>query len=248
MIFDLTKNLKPINNLFASSMNLMNNKKLGVRFIKGVRFPKEKKPKSEYLYENGEKVIKILQARSRMVIDGRKKQGDEYRLGGDNLYEWLLANIYEFFVIFELILLKEYPIQCDSKTCPSMTAGKEYEFRWLDKTKPEYKTATTVSAIDYMKFSFEKFKEFYDNLPLDYSKGFVKNFENEIKKFAKWSIRIFSHLNQHHHDENDNEYELDSHIKHVVYVGKIFFFFFLKFFFKSFVNNLNYWMTGNMNH
>ncbi|KAL0374561.1 UNVERIFIED_CONTAM: MOB kinase activator-like 1A [Sesamum radiatum] len=67
---------------------------------------------------------------------------------GEDLNEWLAVNTVDFFNQVNILYgtLTEF---CTSSTCPTMTAGPKYEYRWADGvtiTKP-----IVVSAPQYVE-------------------------------------------------------------------------------------------------
>ncbi|XP_019356907.1 PREDICTED: MOB kinase activator 3C isoform X2 [Crocodylus porosus] len=66
---------------------------------------------------------------------------------GENINDWIAVHVVDFFNRINLIYgtMSEF---CTEKTCPIMSGGLKYEYRWQDDNK--YKKPTKLSAPQYM--------------------------------------------------------------------------------------------------
>jgi MOB kinase activator 1 len=102
-----------------------------------------------------------------------------------------------------------------------MTCGKDFTYLWKDETKKEYKTATSVTAENYILLSLDKIGTFIDTLPSDTNTPYPKDFMKNVKKISKWLFRIYCHLMKNHWPEIEKkgiEAHINSNFKHFIYV------------------------------
>lgn len=66
---------------------------------------------------------------------------------GENLNDWIAVHVVDFFNRINLIYgtVSEY---CTERTCPIMSGGQRYEYRWQDGE--DYKKPTKLAALKYM--------------------------------------------------------------------------------------------------
>ncbi|XP_074764217.1 MOB kinase activator 3C isoform X2 [Athene noctua] len=66
---------------------------------------------------------------------------------GESINDWIAVHVVDFFNRINLIYgtMSEY---CTEKSCPIMSGGLKYEYRWQDDSK--YKKPTKLSAPQYM--------------------------------------------------------------------------------------------------
>lgn len=66
---------------------------------------------------------------------------------GENINDWIAVHVVDFFNRINLIYgtMSEY---CTERSCPIMSGGLKYEYRWQDDSK--YKKPTKLSAPQYM--------------------------------------------------------------------------------------------------
>ncbi|XP_067846149.1 MOB kinase activator 3C-like [Heptranchias perlo] len=119
---------------------------------------------------------------------------------GENLNDWIAVNTVDFFNRINLIYgtICEY---CTERSCPVMSGGLKYEYRWQDEHK--YKRPTKVTAPQYMNLLMDWIETLInneENFPTRVGVPFPKNFMQLCKKILTRLFRVFVHVYIHHFD------------------------------------------------
>ncbi|GCB74229.1 MOB kinase activator 3C-like [Scyliorhinus torazame] len=119
---------------------------------------------------------------------------------GENLNDWIAVNTVDFFNRINLIYgtICEY---CTERSCPVMSGGLKYEYRWQDEHK--YKKPTKVTAPRYINLLMDWIEALInneDNFPTRVGVPFPKNFMQLCKKILTRLFRVFVHVYIHHFD------------------------------------------------
>ncbi|XP_041064094.1 MOB kinase activator 3C-like [Carcharodon carcharias] len=119
---------------------------------------------------------------------------------GESLNDWIAVNTVDFFNRINLIYgtICEY---CTERSCPVMSGGLKYEYRWQDEHK--YKKPTKVTAPQYMNLLMDWIEALInneDNFPTRVGVPFPKNFMQLCKKILTRLFRVFVHVYIHHFD------------------------------------------------
>ncbi|XP_078417025.1 MOB kinase activator 3C-like [Cetorhinus maximus] len=119
---------------------------------------------------------------------------------GEGLNDWIAVNTVDFFNRINLIYgtICEY---CTERSCPVMSGGLKYEYRWQDEHK--YKKPTKVTAPQYMNLLMDWIEALInneDNFPTRVGVPFPKNFMQLCKKILTRLFRVFVHVYIHHFD------------------------------------------------
>eukprot|EP01137_Pigoraptor_chileana_P006075 Opistho-2@50019 len=120
---------------------------------------------------------------------------------GEDLNEWLAVHVVDFFNRINLIYgtVGEF---CDAKSCPTMSAGKQYEYHWMDGEK--YKKPTSMPASQYVILLMEWIEHQVndeDIFPSKVGVAFPKTFLPTVKNIFKRLFRVFAHVYFHHFDK-----------------------------------------------
>ncbi|CAF1009154.1 unnamed protein product [Adineta steineri] len=119
----------------------------------------------------------------------------------ENEDDWIAVHVVDFYNRINLIygIINDY---CTSKTCPTMSGGPRYEYRWCDGIK--YKKPTSLNAHDYMTLLMEWIETILNDesiFPVQTGiGGFPKNFRSTCKKILSRLYRVFVHVYVHHFD------------------------------------------------
>ena len=116
---------------------------------------------------------------------------------GQNLYEWLSVNCFDFEETIQLVYSSVSDF-CSDATCPVMNAGPAVEYLWVIDKKP-----TQVSAQKYCELLFVWICECFDNrkiFPEEFTDKPPKKFMDTITKIYRRLFRVFAHLFYSHMD------------------------------------------------
>lgn len=93
---------------------------------------------------------------------------------GENISDWIAVHVVDFFNRINLIYgtMSEF---CTERTCPIMSGGLRYEYRWQDGD--EYKKPTKLSALKYM------------NLLMDWIESLINNEDIFPTRVGVWQIK-----------------------------------------------------------
>ncbi|XP_052380713.1 MOB kinase activator 3B isoform X1 [Oncorhynchus keta] len=119
---------------------------------------------------------------------------------GEDLNDWVAVHVVDFFNRINLIYgtVCEF---CTEKSCPVMSGGPRYEYRWQDDHK--YKKPTALPAPKYMNLLMDWIEVQINNediFPTSMGIPFPKNFTQICKKIICRLFRVFVHVYIHHFD------------------------------------------------
>ncbi|XP_041741211.2 MOB kinase activator 3B-like [Coregonus clupeaformis] len=119
---------------------------------------------------------------------------------GEDLNDWVAVHVVDFFNRINLIYgtVCEF---CTEKSCPVMSGGPRYEYRWQDDHK--YKKPTALPAPKYMNLLMDWIEVQINNediFPTSVGIPFPKNFIQICKKIICRLFRVFVHVYIHHFD------------------------------------------------
>lgn len=100
---------------------------------------------------------------------------------GENISDWIAVHVVDFFNRINLIYgtMSEF---CTERTCPVMSGGLRYEYRWQDGD--EYKKPTKLSALKYM------------NLLMDWIESLINNEDIFPTRVGVWQVKQFGLLSE----------------------------------------------------
>ncbi|GAB5579831.1 MOB kinase activator 3B isoform X1 [Prionailurus iriomotensis] len=119
---------------------------------------------------------------------------------GEDQNDWVAVHVVDFFNRINLIYgtICEF---CTEQTCPVMSGGPKYEYRWQDDLK--YKKPTALPAPQYMNLLMDWIEVQINNediFPTCVGVPFPKNFLQICKKILCRLFRVFVHVYIHHFD------------------------------------------------
>ncbi|KAM3915016.1 MOB kinase activator 3C-like [Leptodactylus fuscus] len=119
---------------------------------------------------------------------------------GENINDWIAVHVVDFFNRINLIYgtMSEF---CTERSCPIMSGGLRYEYRWQDELK--FKKPTKVSAPLYMNLLMDWIETMINNediFPTRTGIPFPKNFQQVCTKIVTRLFRVFVHVYIHHFD------------------------------------------------
>ncbi|CAM9244262.1 MOB kinase activator 3B-like [Petromyzon marinus] len=114
--------------------------------------------------------------------------------------DWMAVHVVDFFNRVNLIYgtVGEF---CTAHTCPVMSGGPRYEYRWQDDGA--YRRPTAVPAPQYMSLLMDWIEAQINNehiFPTSTGVPFPKNFQQVCKKILTRLFRVFVHVYIHHFD------------------------------------------------
>ncbi|MGH0167545.1 UNVERIFIED_CONTAM: hypothetical protein FKN15_052882 [Acipenser sinensis] len=141
---------------------------------------------------------------------------------GEDLNDWVAVHVVDFFNRINLIYgtICEF---CTEKSCPVMSGGPRYEYRWQDDLK--YKKPTALPAPQYMNLLMDWIEVQINNeeiFPTSIGIPFPKNFIQICKKIVCRLFRVFVHVYIHHFDRiilMGAEAHVNTCYKHFYYFG-----------------------------
>ncbi|XP_049935249.1 MOB kinase activator-like 1A isoform X1 [Nymphaea colorata] len=117
---------------------------------------------------------------------------------GEDPNEWLAVNTVDFFNQVNVLYgtLTEF---CTPNSCPTMTAGPKYEYRWADGV--QIKKPIEVSAPKYVDYLMDWIEAQLDNesiFPQKLGAPFPPNFRDVVKTIFKRLFRVYAHIYHSH--------------------------------------------------
>uniref|UniRef100_A0A0D3FKP0 MOB kinase activator-like 1A n=3 Tax=Oryza TaxID=4527 RepID=A0A0D3FKP0_9ORYZ len=117
---------------------------------------------------------------------------------GEDINEWLAVNTVDFFNQVNLLYgtLAEF---CTPESCPTMTAGPKYEYRWADGV--QIKKPIEVSAPKYVEYLMDWIEGQLDDesiFPQKLGTPFPPNFKEVVKTIFKRLFRVYAHIYHSH--------------------------------------------------
>ncbi|TSM94693.1 MAP kinase-interacting serine/threonine-protein kinase 1 [Bagarius yarrelli] len=139
---------------------------------------------------------------------------------GENINDWIAVHVVDFFNRINLIYgtVSEF---CTERSCPVMSGGPRYEYRWQDGD--HYKKPTKLPALQYMNLLMDWIESLINNeniFPTRIGVPFPKNFQQVCKKMLSRLFRVFVHVYIHHFDSICNmgaEAHVNTCYKHYYY-------------------------------
>ncbi|XP_064136229.1 MOB kinase activator 3A isoform X2 [Loxodonta africana] len=119
---------------------------------------------------------------------------------GEDLHDWVAVHVVDFFNRVNLIY-GTVSDGCSEQSCPVMSGGPKYEYRWQDEHK--FRKPTALSAPKYMDLLMDWIEVQINNedlFPTSVGTPFPKNFLQVVKKILSRLFRVFVHVYIHHFD------------------------------------------------
>mmetsp|Transcript_16897 Transcript_16897/g.43964 ORF Transcript_16897/g.43964 Transcript_16897/m.43964 type:complete len:214 (+) Transcript_16897:113-754(+) len=112
--------------------------------------------------------------------------------------EWYAVHVVDFFNRINLIYgtVSDF---CTKESCPTMSAGVQYEYYWQDDRK--YKKPTRLSAPEYIELLMDWIEMAINDeavFPPSVDTPFPKNFAAIVKQIFRRMFRVFAHVYYHH--------------------------------------------------
>ncbi|KMZ58919.1 MOB kinase activator 1A [Zostera marina] len=139
---------------------------------------------------------------------------------GEDLNEWLAVNTVDFFNQVNLLYgtLNEF---CTPSTCPTMSAGPRFEYRWADGV--QIKKPIEVSAPKYVDYLMDWIELQLNNeavFPQKIGVPFPTNFLDVVRTIFKRLFRVYAHIYHSHFQKIVNlneEAHLNTCFKHFIF-------------------------------
>ncbi|ELV09257.1 MAP kinase-interacting serine/threonine-protein kinase 2 [Tupaia chinensis] len=119
---------------------------------------------------------------------------------GEELHDWVAVHVVDFFNRVNLIY-GTISDGCTEQTCPVMSGGPKYEYRWQDEHR--FRKPTALSAPQYMDLLMDWIEVQINNeevFPTHVGTPFPKNFLQTVRKILSRLFRVFVHVYIHHFD------------------------------------------------
>lgn len=119
---------------------------------------------------------------------------------GEDLNEWLALNVFDFYNTLSMLygMISE---DCTKKTCPKMTAGPDFVYRWRDDQK--FTNPVDLPACEYIGYLMDWVNAQLEDeqiFPSSLHALFPKNFQSIVKNIMRRLFRIYAHCYNHHID------------------------------------------------
>ncbi|XP_050995608.1 MOB kinase activator 3A [Acomys russatus] len=119
---------------------------------------------------------------------------------GEDLNDWVAVHVVDFFNRINLIY-GTISDGCTEQSCPVMSGGPKYEYRWQDEQR--FRKPTALSAPRYMDLLMDWIEVQINNediFPTSVGTPFPKNFLQAVRKILSRLFRVFVHVYIHHFD------------------------------------------------
>ncbi|XP_015260924.1 PREDICTED: MOB kinase activator 3C [Gekko japonicus] len=119
---------------------------------------------------------------------------------GENINDWIAVHVVDFFNRINLIYGTMSEV-CTERSCPIMSGGLKYEYRWQDDHR--FKRPTKLPAPQYMSMLMDWIETLINNediFPTRIGVPFPKNFQQVCTKILTRLFRVFVHVYIHHFD------------------------------------------------
>nr|XP_033811970.1 MOB kinase activator 3A [Geotrypetes seraphini]XP_033811971.1 MOB kinase activator 3A [Geotrypetes seraphini]XP_033811972.1 MOB kinase activator 3A [Geotrypetes seraphini]XP_033811973.1 MOB kinase activator 3A [Geotrypetes seraphini] len=119
---------------------------------------------------------------------------------GEDQNDWVAVHVVDFFNRINLIY-GTISDSCTELSCPIMSGGPKYEYRWQDEHR--YRKPTALSAPKYMNLLMDWIEVQINNediFPTNIGTPFPRNFLQVVKKILSRLFRVFVHVYIHHFD------------------------------------------------
>ncbi|CAL5321752.1 unnamed protein product [Camellia sinensis] len=138
---------------------------------------------------------------------------------GEHPNEWLAVNTVDFFNQVNILYgtLTEF---CTASSCPLMTAGPKYEYRWADGVS--IKKPIEVSASKYVEYLMDWIEAQLDDksiFPQKLGASFPPNFQDVVETIFKRLFHVYAHIYHTHFEKIvslKEEAHLNTCFKHFV--------------------------------
>jgi MOB kinase activator 1 len=117
---------------------------------------------------------------------------------GENVNDWLAVNVTDFYNEISLLYGVLMDV-CTPVSCPSMTAGKNYEYKWADGVR--IKKPIRCSAPKYIDFMMTWVQTTLDDetiFPVRVGEPFPSNIREIVCTMFKRLFRVYAHMYLHH--------------------------------------------------
>ncbi|XP_014937407.2 MOB kinase activator 3A isoform X2 [Acinonyx jubatus] len=144
---------------------------------------------------------------------------------GEELSDWVAVHVVDFFNRVNLIY-GTIGDECTEQSCPVMSGGPKYEYRWQDEH--QFRKPTALSAPRYMDLLMDWIEVQINNeelFPTHVGTPFPKNFLPVVRKILSRLFRVFVHVYIHHFDriaQMGSEAHVNTCYKHFYYFVKEF--------------------------
>lgn len=141
---------------------------------------------------------------------------------GEDMCDWIAVHVVDFFNRINLIYgtVLEF---CTNESCPVMSGGPRYEYRWQDCNNVLYKKPTNLPASLYVKELMAWIENIVNDeaiFPTKVGVPFPRNFQSQCKKILTRLHRVFVHVYIHHFDRVQSmgaEAHINACYKHFFY-------------------------------
>ncbi|XP_008587462.1 PREDICTED: MOB kinase activator 3A [Galeopterus variegatus] len=139
---------------------------------------------------------------------------------GEDLHDWVAVHVVDFFNRVNLIY-GTISDGCTEQSCPIMSGGPKYEYRWQDEHK--FRKPTALSAPRYMDLLMDWIEVQINDegvFPTNVGTPFPKNFLQTVRKILSRLFRVFVHVYIHHFDriaQLGSEAHVNTCYKHFYY-------------------------------
>ncbi|GJN31743.1 hypothetical protein PR202_gb20179 [Eleusine coracana subsp. coracana] len=187
-------------------------------FGRGTRNQKTLRPKKKTAPPSGNKGMQLKRHIDATLGSGNLREAVRLPIGED-LNEWLAVNTVDFFSQVNMLYstLMEF---CTPATCPTMSAGPKYEYRWADGVK--IKKPLEVSAPKYVDYLMDWIEVQLDDesiFPQQLGAPFPPNFPDVVKTIFKRLFRVYAHIYHSHFQmiaKLNEEAHLNTCFKHFI--------------------------------
>jgi MOB kinase activator 1 len=117
---------------------------------------------------------------------------------GEDVNDWISCNAVDFFNELSLLYASCENV-CTPESCPAMTAGERYSYRWADGVK--VKKPQQLSAPDYVEAMMVWAESQLNDpaiFPVQPGQPYPRNFLQSCKQIFKRFFRVYAHLYHHH--------------------------------------------------
>jgi len=139
---------------------------------------------------------------------------------GEKKEEWLAVNTTDFFNEISTLYGNIQPF-CTKDTCPVMSAGVSFQYRWADGVK--VKKPISVSAPEYVEYLMawvESQLNDEDIFPINYGSEYPKDFDKKVQTIFKRYFRVYAHIYHSHLKDVESIHatpHLNTCFKHFIY-------------------------------
>ncbi|MES1907837.1 MAG: hypothetical protein MHM6MM_000877 [Cercozoa sp. M6MM] len=168
-----------------------------------------------------DRLHKTMTASMKATLGGQGDMATTVKLpDGEDPNEWLAVNTVHFFNAASLVYgtVSDF---CTAESCPDMTAGPRFQYRWADGVK--VKRPISVSAPEYIDLMFGWVDEIISNpdiFPVEEGASFPSSFKKIVKHIFKRLFRMYAHIYYSHFEEVRSigaEAHLNTCFKHLIY-------------------------------